>query len=154
MWRIKAGGGAVAAASPTWSERFALAWRSTRDIVGKVWLFVVIGIAVGAGIHGYVPEDALAGVLGRGAWWSVPVAVALGVPLYSGAAGMIPVVQALIAKGAALGTALAFMMAVVALSLPELIILRRVLKPQLIAVFVGVVAVGIIGIGYLFNLVL
>jgi uncharacterized membrane protein YraQ (UPF0718 family) len=154
VWRIKAGGGAVAAASPTWSERFALAWRSTRDIVGKVWLFVVIGIAVGAGIHGYVPEDALAGVLGRGAWWSVPVAVALGVPLYSGAAGMIPVVQALIAKGAALGTALAFMMAVVALSLPELIILRRVLKPQLIAVFVGVVAVGIIGIGYLFNLVL
>ncbi len=154
VWRIKAGGGAVAAASPTWSERFALAWRSTREIVGKVWLFVVIGIAVGAGIHGYVPEDALAGVLGRGAWWSVPVAVALGVPLYSGAAGMIPVVQALIAKGAALGTALAFMMAVVALSLPELIILRRVLKPQLIAVFVGVVAVGIIGIGYLFNLVL
>ncbi len=154
VWRIKGGGGAVAEVSPTWSERFAMAWRSTREIVGKVWLYVVIGIAVGAAIHGYVPEEALAGMLGRGAWWSVPVAVALGVPLYSGAAGMIPVVQALIAKGAALGTALAFMMAVVALSLPELIILRRVLKPQLLAVFVGVVATGIVVIGYLFNLVL
>ncbi|MCX7790316.1 MAG: permease [Chloroflexaceae bacterium] len=154
VWQIKGGGGAVAAARPTWSDRFTLAWRATREIVGKVWLFVVIGIAVGAAIHGYVPEEALAGILGRGAWWSVPVAVALGVPLYSGAAGMIPVVQALIAKGAALGTALAFMMAVVALSLPELIILRRVLKPRLLAVFVGVVATGIIAIGYLFNLVL
>ncbi|MGQ9928307.1 MAG: permease [Chloroflexaceae bacterium] len=154
VWSIKGGGGVVAAASPTWLERFALAWGSTREIVGKIWLFVVIGIAVGAGIHGYVPEDALAGILGRWAWWSVPLAVVLGVPLYSGAAGMIPVVQALIAKGAALGTVLAFMMAVVALSLPEVIILRRVLKPQLIAVFVGVVAAGIIGIGYLFNLVL
>jgi uncharacterized membrane protein YraQ (UPF0718 family) len=154
VWRIKGGDEAVAEASPTWSERFAMAWRSTREIVGKVWLYVIIGIAVGAAIHGYVPEEALAGILGRGAWWSVPVAVALGVPLYSGAAGMIPVVQALIAKGAALGTVLAFMMAVVALSLPELIILRRVLKPQLLAVFVGVVAIGIIAIGYLFNLVL
>lgn len=154
VWHIKGGGGAVAEARPTWSERFDMAWRSTREIVGKVWVFVVIGIALGAAIHGYVPEEALAGILGRGAWWSVPVAVALGVPLYSGAAGMIPVVQALIAKGAALGTALAFMMAVVALSLPELIILRRVLKPQLLAVFVGVVATGIIAIGYLFNLVL
>jgi uncharacterized membrane protein YraQ (UPF0718 family) len=144
----------VAEERPTWAQRFAAAWENTREIVGKVWLYVVIGIAVGAGIHGYVPEEALAGILGKGAWWSVPAAVALGVPLYSNAAGVIPVVQALMAKGAALGTVLAFMMAVVALSLPEIIILRRVLKPRLIATFVGVVATGIIAIGYLFNLVI
>ncbi len=154
VWQIKGGGGAVAIENPTWAERFAGAWENTREIVGKVWLYVVIGIAIGAGIHGYVPEDALAGILGREAWWSVPAGVVLGVPLYSNAAGVIPVVQALMAKGAALGTVLAFMMAVVALSLPELIILRRVLKPQLIAVFVGVVASGIVLVGYLFNLIM
>jgi len=154
VWQIKGGGGAVAAHSPTWAERFAESWRSTREIVGRVWLYVVIGIAVGAGIHGYVPEAALADILGKGAWWSVPVAVVIGVPLYSNAAGVIPVVQALMAKGAALGTVLAFMMSVVALSLPEMIILRRVLKPRLIAVFVTVVALGIIAIGYLFNLLM
>ncbi|WP_298402080.1 permease [uncultured Chloroflexus sp.] len=154
VWQIKGGGGTVALENPTWAERFAGAWENTREIVGKVWLYVVIGIAIGAGIHGYVPEDALAGILGREAWWSVPAGVALGVPLYSNAAGVIPVVQALMAKGAALGTVLAFMMAVVALSLPEMIILRRVLKPQLIAVFVGVVASGIVLVGYLFNVVM
>jgi uncharacterized membrane protein YraQ (UPF0718 family) len=154
VWQIKGGGGAVAEEHPTWARRFAGAWENTREIVGKVWIYVVIGISVGAGIHGFVPEDALAGVMGADAWWSVPVAVALGVPLYSNAAGVIPVVQALMAKGAALGTVLAFMMAVVALSLPEIIILRRVLKPRLIATFVGVVAAGIIAIGYLFNLVI
>ena len=125
--------------------------QSTREIVGKVWLYVVVGIAVGAGIHGYVPEQALADILGKGAWWSVPAAVLLGVPLYSNAAGVIPIVHALMEKGAALGTVLAFMMAVVGLSLPEVIILRRVLKPQLIAVFVGVVSLAIIVTGYLFN---
>jgi uncharacterized membrane protein YraQ (UPF0718 family) len=154
VWQIKGGGGAVAEAHPTWAQRFAGAWENTKEIVGKVWLYVVIGIAVGAGIHGFVPEDALAGVMGADAWWSVPAAVVLGVPLYSNAAGVIPVVQALMAKGAALGTVLAFMMAVVALSLPEMIILRRVLKPRLIATFVGVVALGIIAIGYLFNMVI
>jgi uncharacterized membrane protein YraQ (UPF0718 family) len=154
VWQIKGGSGTVALENPTWAERFAGAWENTREIVGKVWLYVVIGIAIGAGIHGYVPEDALAGILGRDAWWSVPAGVALGVPLYSNAAGVIPVVQALMAKGAALGTVLAFMMAVVALSLPEMIILRRVLKPQLIAVFVGVVASGIVLVGYLFNVVM
>ncbi len=130
------------------------AWQTTREIVGKVWLYVVVGIAVGAGIHGFVPEDALAGIMGENAWWSVPAAVLLGVPMYANAAGVIPVVQALIGKGAALGTVLAFMMSVVALSLPEMIILRRVLKPRLIAVFVGVVSVGIVLTGYLFNLVI
>lgn len=154
VWQIQRGGGAVTEAHPSWEQRFAQAWQSTREIVGKVWLYVVIGIAVGAGIHGYVPEQALTDILGKGAWWSVPAAVLLGVPLYSNAAGVIPIVQALMAKGAALGTVLAFMMAVVALSLPEMIILRRVLKPRLIATFVGVVALGIIGIGYLFNAIL
>lgn len=151
VWQIKSGGGAVAAHTLTWAERFAESWRSTREIVGKVWLYVVIGIAVGAGIHGYVPEAALADILGKGAWWSAPAAVLIGIPLYSNAAGVIPVVQALMAKGAALGTVLAFMMSVVALSLPEIIILRRVLKPRLIATFVTVVALGVIAIGYLFN---
>jgi uncharacterized membrane protein YraQ (UPF0718 family) len=153
VWQIKGGDGATALTRLTWHQRFAMAWENTREIVGKVWLYVVIGIAVGAGIHGYVPEDALAGILGREAWWSVPAAVILGVPLYSNAAGIIPVVQALMAKGAALGTVLAFMMAVVALSLPEMIILRRVLKPRLIAIFIGTVTTGIVVVGYLFNLI-
>ncbi len=151
VWQIKAGQGAVALARPTWAQRVDQAWQSTREIVGKVWLYVVVGIAVGAGIHGYVPEHALVTIMGREAWWSVPAAVLLGVPLYSNAAGVIPIVHALMEKGAALGTVLAFMMAVVGLSLPEIIILRRVLKPQLIGVFVGVVALAIIITGYLFN---
>ncbi|MEI7845449.1 MAG: permease [Chloroflexota bacterium] len=153
VWQIKVGKGANLPEQPTWTDRFEIAWASTREIVEKVWLYVVVGIAVGAGIHGYVPESALAGILGKQAWWSVPAAVLLGVPLYSNAAGIIPIVHALMEKGAALGTVLAFMMAVVGLSLPEMVILRRVLKPQLIAVFVGVVAFAIILTGYLFNLI-
>jgi hypothetical protein len=127
---------------------------AVREIVGKVWLYVVLGIAVGAGIHGYVPTNFMASFMGREAWWAVPVAVLLGVPMYSNAAGIIPVVQALLGKGAALGTVLAFMMAVIALSLPEMIILRKVLRPVLIGTFVGVVAAGILVIGYLFNAVM
>ncbi len=138
----------------TWPERIGRAWDSVKEIVGKVWPYVVVGIAVGAGIHGFVPERALAGIMGKQAWWSVPAAVLLGIPLYSNAAGVIPIVSALMEKGASLGTVLAFMMSVVGLSLPETIILRRVLKPQLIAVFIGVVALAIILTGYLFNLVL
>ncbi len=138
----------------TWTDRLSRAWYSVRDIVGKVWLYVVVGIAVGAGIHGYVPESALAGIMGKQAWWSVPAAVLLGIPLYSNAAGVIPVVSALMEKGASLGTVLAFMMSVVGLSLPEAIILRRVLKPQLIVVFIGVIAVAIVITGYLFNWVI
>ena len=124
-----------------------------KDIVGKVWPYVLAGIAVGAGIHGYVPENFMASIMGKSAWWSVPVAVLIGIPMYSNAAGIIPVVQALLGKGAALGTVLAFMMAVIGLSLPEMIILRRVLKPTLIAVFVGVVGTGILLVGYLFNVI-
>jgi uncharacterized protein len=153
VWKMQAASG-VEGEKLTWPERIQRAWESVKEIVGKVWLYVVVGIAVGAGIHGYVPDSALAGIMGRQAWWSVPAAVLLGIPLYSNAAGVIPIVSALMEKGASLGTVLAFMMSVVGLSLPEMIILRRVLKPQLIAVFIGVIAIAIIFTGYLFNLVL
>ncbi|MHB8994717.1 MAG: permease [Armatimonadota bacterium] len=135
----------------TWSGRIDHGLNSVRDIVGKVWPYILIGVGVGAGIHGYVPEGALVSIMGRGAWWSVPLAVLLGIPMYSNAAGIIPVVETLLAKGAALGTVLAFMMATIGLSLPEGIILRKVLKPQLIAVFFGVVGSGILLVGFLFN---
>ena len=134
-----------------WAGRIRYGLESVRDIVGKVWLYVMLGIAVGAGIHGYVPEGVLAGFMGESAWWSVPLSVVLGIPMYSNAAGIIPIVQALLEKGAALGTVLAFMMSVIALSLPEIIILRKVLKPRLIATFVGVVGGGILIVGYIFN---
>ena len=127
---------------------------AVRDIVGRVWLYVVLGIAVGAGIHGYVPEGFMASIMGKGAWWSVPLAVLIGVPMYSNAAGIIPIVQALLGKGAALGTVLAFMMSVIGLSLPEAIILRKVLKLPLILAFFGVVAAGILIVGFLFNAIL
>ncbi|MGM0576008.1 MAG: permease [Myxococcota bacterium] len=135
----------------TWGDRGRAGLDAVREIVGRVWLYVVGGIAVGAAIHGYVPEDFMASVMGESAWWSVPAAVLLGVPMYSNAAGVVPVVQALLEKGAALGTTLAFMMAVIALSLPEVVILRKVLRPRLIAAFLGVVAAGILLVGYLFN---
>jgi len=134
-------------------ERITYGLDAVKDILGKVWVYVVIGIAVGAGIHGYVPEGFMASIMGKEAWWSVPAAVLLGVPMYSNAAGIVPVVQALLEKGAALGTVLAFVMAVIALSLPEMVILRKVLKVRLIIVFAGVVAAGIMIVGYLFNLI-
>jgi len=153
VWKMQAAGG-VEGEKLNWADRIQRAWESVKEIVGKVWLYVIVGIAVGAGIHGYVPESALVGIMGKQAWWSVPAAVLLGIPLYSNAAGVIPIVSALMEKGASLGTVLAFMMSVVGLSLPETIILRRVLKPQLIVVFVGTVAIAIMITGYLFNLVL
>lgn len=138
----------------TWTDRINRSWDSTRGIVSKVFWFVIFGIAVGAGIHGFVPENALTDIMGKDTWWAVPVSVLIGIPLYSNPAGIIPIVSALLDKGASLGTALAFMMSVIALSLPEVIILRRVLKPQLIAIFIAVVAAAIILTGYLFNLVI
>ncbi len=139
---------------PTWHDRLEHGKQAVRDIVGKVWPYVVAGIAVGAAIHGFVPEDFMASIMGKEAWWSVPAAVVVGIPMYSNAAGIVPVVEALLGKGAALGTVLAFMMAVIALSLPEMIILRKVLKPPLIAVFIVVVGSGIIFTGYLFNFII
>jgi uncharacterized protein len=137
-----------------WVERIRYGLDAVRDIVGKVWVYVLLGIAVGAGIHGYVPEGVMASFMGKSAWWSVPLSVLIGIPMYSNAAGIIPVVHALLEKGAALGTVLAFMMSVIALSLPEMIILRKVLKPTLIGTFIGVVGLGILLVGYLFNLLI
>jgi uncharacterized membrane protein YraQ (UPF0718 family) len=139
---------------PSWSDRLAAGRQAVPEIVGKVWPYVVLGIAVGAGIHGYVPTGLMAKYLGANTWWSVPVAVLAGVPMYSNAAGIVPIVQALLGKGAALGSSLAFMMSVIALSLPEMVILRKVLRPRLIATFIGVVTLGIISVGYLFNMIL
>ena len=138
----------------SFQERVEAAVQGVKDIVGKVWPYLLVGIAVGAFIHGYVPQSLMARFMGKSAWWSVPLAILVGVPLYSNAAGVIPIVQALLGKGAALGTVLAFMMAVIGLSLPETIILRKVMKPRLIIVFISIVAVGILLVGYLFNAIL
>jgi uncharacterized membrane protein YraQ (UPF0718 family) len=137
----------------SFSDRIESGFTAVRDIVYKVWIYVVIGIAVGAWIHGYVPENFMAGIMGKSAWWSVPLSVIIGIPMYSNAAGIIPVMQALLEKGASLGTALSFMMAVIGLSLPEMIILRKVLKMRLIFTFIVVVGTGIIIVGYIFNLI-
>ncbi len=150
VWTIRAGS-AMPTFRPTLADRLHDAWRSTADILGRVWPWVVGGIAVGAFIHGFVPTDLVVAIGGSGNPLAVPALVAIGVPLYSNAAGTIPIVEALLGKGLPLGSALAFMMAVTALSVPELVILRRVMKPRLLAVFVAVVATGIIAIGYLFN---
>jgi len=138
--------------SLTLVDRIRAGLDAVRDIVGRVWIWIIAGIAAGAFIHGYVPTDLLSAIMGRDAWWSVPAAVLLGIPMYSNAAGIIPVIEALIGKGAAIGTVLAFMMSVIALSLPEMIILRKVLSVRLIAVFVAVVGSGILAVGFLFNL--
>jgi len=153
VYSVKVGAGAQPR-ELSMPERLRAGATAVREIVGKVWPYIVGGIAIGAWIHGYVPERALAGILGKGAWWAVPAAVLIGVPMYSNAAGIIPIVQALLGKGAALGSVLAFMMAVTALSLPEMVILRKVLRPRLLAAFAGIVALGIIAVGYLFNALL
>jgi len=153
VYEIKAGNIEIAEEKIFFNQRIHSGIVAVKEIVGKVWFYIVIGIAVGALIHGYVPENFMAGIMGKSAWWSVPAAVLIGVPMYSNAAGIIPIVQALLEKGASLGTVLAFMMSVIGLSLPETIILKKVLRMQLIFIFVGVVAVGIIVVGLLFNLI-
>ncbi len=137
---------------PTFAGRIRIGIEQVREIVGRVWIWVVAGITVGALIHGYVPQDLMVRIMGGEAWWSVPAAVILGIPMYTNAAGVMPIVEALLGKGAALGTVLAFMMSVIALSLPEMIILRQVLTLRLIGVFIGVTASGILAVGFLFNL--
>jgi uncharacterized protein len=151
MPRTQASAGDSSLALP---ERIDAGLASVREIVGRVWPYILAGIAIGAGIHGWVPQDFMASFMGKDAWWSVPLAVVIGVPMYTNAAGIIPIVQALLAKGAALGTVLAFMMSVIALSAPEMVILRKVLKPRLIMTFAGVVAAGILIVGFVFNAVL
>ncbi|MBI5010535.1 MAG: permease, partial [Bacteroidia bacterium] len=137
----------------SFGSRVSMAYDAVKEIVGKVWIYVILGIAVGAGAHGYVPEEFMADLMGKSAWYSVPMSILIGIPLYSNAAGIVPIVSVLIEKGASLGTALAFMMAVIGLSLPEIIILRKVLKLPLIFTFVGVVGSGIMIVGYLFNMI-
>lgn len=152
--KIRTSADAVPDEHLAWRARIGQGRVAVKDIVGKVWLYVVAGIAVGAAIHGYVPAGFMAAIMGKGAWWSVPAAVLLGIPMYSNAAGIVPIIHALLEKGAALGTVLAFMMSVIALSLPEMVILRKVLKPRLIAAFIGVVGGGILLVGYLFNILI
>jgi len=135
----------------TWVDRYRLGIEAVREIFAKVWMWIILGIGIGALIHGYVPQELMARIMGADAWWSVPAAIVIGIPMYTNAAGVIPIVEALLGKGAALGTVLAFMMSVIALSLPEMIILRQVLTLRLVAVFIGVVATGILAVGYLFN---
>lgn len=138
----------------TMVDRLKTGVEQVREIVGKVWIWVLIGIGLGAAIHGYVPEEMMLRIMGGEAWWSVPAAVVVGVPMYTNAAGVIPIVEALLGKGAALGTTLAFMMSVIALSLPEMIILKQVLTLRLIVIFITVVATGILATGFLFNCLL
>lgn len=153
VYEVKAQGGAVEESGPSWAGRVAAGLEAVRSIAGRVWPYIIAGIAVGSAVHGYVPENFMASFMGKSAWWSVPLAVLVGVPLYSNAAGIIPIIQSLLEKGASLGTALAFMMSVIGLSLPETIILKKVLKLPLILIFVGVVATGIMVVGFLFNLI-
>jgi uncharacterized membrane protein YraQ (UPF0718 family) len=134
-------------------QRIEAGLTAVKEIVGKIWIYIVIGIAIGAGAHGFVPDAYLANALGAQNWYAVPLAILVGIPLYSNAAGIIPIVSVLIEKGVSLGTALAFMMSVIGLSLPEIIILKKVLKWQLIAMFIGVVALGIVIVGFVFNYV-
>ena len=147
-------GTAVDLVRMTGRERIVYARDYVFDILKRVWLYVVIGIGVGAWIHGYVPADLIAHYAGGGTWYAVPLAVLIGIPLYSNAAGVIPLVSVLTEKGVSMGTTLAFMMSVTALSLPEFMILKKVMKPRLIIIFAGIVAVGIILTGYLFNAIL
>lgn len=151
---LRAGEAVIIEEKLTWPDRIVRGREAVRDIVGKVWIYVIAGIGVGAAIHGFVPETLMASIMGKDAWWSVPAAVVVGIPMYSNAAGIVPVVEALLGKGAALGTVLAFMMSVIALSLPEIVILRKVLKPKLIAVFIAVVGSGILFTGFLFNMII
>lgn len=153
VYKVNAGINDEDEAKTSFQDRIKYGFTTVKDIVGKVWIYVAIGIAVGAGAHGYVPEDFMASLMGKSAWYSVPLSILIGIPMYSNAAGIVPIVSVLIEKGAALGTSLAFMMSVIALSLPEMIILKKVLKMPLILTFIGVVGVGIMMVGYLFNVV-
>jgi len=153
VYQTKLGGEDESEEKQKFSERIRYGYVAVKEIVSKVWIYVAVGIAVGAGAHGYVPQDYMASLMGKSVWFSVPLSVLIGIPLYSNAAGIIPIVSVLIEKGASLGTSLAFMMAVIGLSLPEMIILKKVLKLPLIMAFIGIVGIGIMLVGYLFNFI-
>jgi uncharacterized membrane protein YraQ (UPF0718 family) len=151
VWALQGKGGAMVEVKLTWEDRIHDAWTYTKDLVKRILPYLMIGIGIGALIHGYAPTDLVAAIGGRSNPFAVPIVVVIAIPLYSNAAGTIPIVQALLGKGLPMGTTLAFMMAITAISLPEFIILRRVIRWQLIAVFATVVTIGILGVGYLFN---
>lgn len=151
VYKTKVGVNSLDEEKITFEKRIKLGFEAVKEIVGKVWIYVLIGILVGAGAHGFVPETFMASIMGKDVWYAVPLSILLGIPLYSNAAGIIPIVSVLIEKGASLGTALAFMMSVIALSLPEMIILRKVLKLPLIFTFIAIVGGGILIVGFLFN---
>ncbi len=152
VWEMQVGNAEIVTLN--FREKLNYAREYTQDLLKKIWPYVVVGVGLGAFIHGYVPQDFLVRWAGPDNPFAVPIAVALGVPLYSNAAGVIPIVHALMEKGMAIGTVLAFMMAVTALSLPEAIILKNVLKNRLLVVFFGIVAAAIVCVGYLFNAIL
>jgi uncharacterized membrane protein YraQ (UPF0718 family) len=154
VYEARIGTAGTAEHRPSWRQRFAIGRAEAVSILRRIWPFLLIGIGIGAAIHGWAPQDFFARYAGPTNPFAVPVAVVLGIPLYSNAAGTIPLVEALHAKGVALGTSLAFMMSVVALSLPEMVLLRRVLRPRLLGAFVGVVGAGILAVGFIFNVVL
>ena len=154
VYQVKSNQSETNEEKPSFSDRINAGYKAVIEIVGKIWIFIVFGVAVGAGAHGYVPEDFMGSLLGDQNWYSVPLAIIIGVPMYSNAAGIIPIVSVLMEKGVSLGTALAFMMSVIALSLPEVIILKKVLKWQLITIFVSIVAIGIVIVGFIFNYVM
>lgn len=151
VYATKLGEGDVEEEKITFSQRITMGYDAVKEIVGKVWLYVAFGILVGAGAHGYVPAEFMASFMGKDVWYAVPLSVLIGIPLYSNAAGIVPIISVLLEKGASLGTALAFMMSVIALSLPEMIILRKVLKMPLILTFIAIVGGGIMIVGFLFN---
>ena len=154
VYATKVGSGDTEEDKITFSHRITMGYDAIKEIVGKVWVYVALGILVGAGVHGYVPQEYMASLMGKSAWYSVPLSVLIGIPLYSNAAGIVPIVAVLIEKGASLGTALAFMMSVIALSLPEMIILKKVLKLPLIITFIAIVGCGIMIVGFLFNAIM
>jgi len=153
VYETKVGQNALGEEKIRFNDRIKSGYDAVKEIVGKVWLYVALGIAVGAGAHGYVPAEFMASLMGKDVWYAVPLSILIGIPLYSNAAGIVPIVSVLIEKGASLGTALAFMMSVIALSLPEMIILRKVLKLPLVFTFIAVVGTGIMIVGFLFNFI-
>lgn len=154
VYKIKVGQQTADPRELTAKERISFAFENVKDIVGKVWIYVLIGVSIGGIFHGYAPEGILEKYAGKDSPLAVPIAVLIGVPLYSNVMAMIPIVESLIGKGLPIGTSLAFLMSVTAVSLPEMIILKKVLKNELIAIFVSVVAVSIIFTGYLYNILL
>lgn len=154
VYKIKTDGSDSAEEKFSLEQRINLGFNAVKEIVGKVWIYIALGVGVGAAVHGFVPQEFMASLMGQAKWYSVPLSVLIGVPLYSNAAGIIPIVSVLIEKGVPLGTALAFMMSVIGLSLPEMIILKKVLKLPLILTFVAIVGVGIMAVGFIFNLIM